>query len=151
MKWLEYVRSKPIVRKGLIAGVGVVLVYTLFGFLALPPILKSVLSKSLSETLHRKAELRDIRVNPLELSISVRGLTISERDAPGTWISAEEIFANLQLASVIRGGPVLSEIRLARPYVNIVRRQDGSYNFTDLIDEFTKKPAERKQAIKVFL
>lgn len=114
MNWLEYVRSKPMVRKGLIAGVGVVLAYTLFGFLALPPILKSVLSKSLSETLHRKAELRDVRINPLDLSISVRGLTISERDAPGIWISAEEVFANLQLASVIRGGPVLSEIRLSR-------------------------------------
>lgn len=146
--WLEYVRSKPLVRKGLIAGVGVVLVYTLFGFLALPPILKSVLSKSLSEALHRKAELREVRINPLELSISVRGLTISERDAPGTWISAEEIFANLQLASVFRGGPVLSEVRLSRPHVNIVRRQDGSYNFTDLIDEFTKKPVKESKPLK---
>ncbi len=148
MKWLEYVRSKPMVRKGMIAGGAAVLVYTLFGFLALPPILKSVLSKTLSETLHRKAELHDIRVNPLELSVSVRGLTISERDAPGTWISAAEVFANLQLASVIRGGPVLSEIRLSRPYVNIVRRPDGSYNFTDLIDEFTKKPAKESKPLK---
>ncbi|MHB1024514.1 MAG: DUF748 domain-containing protein [Desulfobacteria bacterium] len=146
--WLQKVGSKPAVRKGLIAGVGVVLVYTLFGFLALPYILKSVLSKSLTETLHRKAELRDVRINPLELSISVRGLTISERDAPGTWVSAEEIFANLQLASVIRGGPVLSEIRLSKPYVNIVRRQDGSYNFTDLIDEFTKKPVKKSKPLK---
>ncbi|HLO09709.1 MAG TPA: DUF748 domain-containing protein, partial [Desulfobacteria bacterium] len=129
-------------------GGAVVLVYILFGFLGLPPILKSVLSKNLSETLHRKTELRDIRVNPFELSVSVRGLTISERDAPGTWISAEEIFANLQLASVIRGGPVLSEIRLSRPKVNIVRRPDGSYNFTDLIDEFTKKPAKESKPLK---
>jgi uncharacterized protein involved in outer membrane biogenesis len=148
MKWLEYVRSKPMLRKGLIAGVGAVLVYTLFGFLALPPILKSVISKTLSETLHRKAELRDIRINPLKLSISVRWLTISERDAPGPWISAEEVFANLQLASVIRGGPVLSEIRLSRPYVNIMRRPDGSYNFTDLIDEFTKKPKKESKPLK---
>jgi Domain of Unknown Function (DUF748) len=148
MKWVEYVRSKPMVRKGLIAGGAALLVYALFGFLALPPILKSVLSKSLSETLHRKATLRDIRVNPFELSVSVRGLTISDRDAPGTWISVEEIFANLQLASVIRGGPVLSKIRLSRPYVNIVRRPDGSYNFTDLIDEFSKKPAKGSKPLK---
>ena len=90
MKGLEYVRSKPALRKGLIAGGAAVLVYTLFGFLALPPILKSVLSKSLTETLHRKAGVREIRVNPLELSVSVRGLTISERDAQDTWISAGE-------------------------------------------------------------
>jgi uncharacterized protein involved in outer membrane biogenesis/flagellar motor protein MotB len=148
MKWLEHLRSKPMVRKGVIAGGAAVLVYILFGFLALPPILKPVLSRTLSETLHRKAELHDIRVNPLELSVSVRGLTISERDAPGTWISAGEVFANLQLASVIRGGPVLSEIRLSRPYVNIVRRPDRSYNFTDLIDEFTKKPAKGSKPLK---
>ena len=73
MKWVKHIRSKPMVRKGLIAGVAALLVYALFGFLALPPILKSVLSKSLTETLHRKAMLRDIRVNPFELSVSVRG------------------------------------------------------------------------------
>ena len=148
MKGLEYVRSKPMVRKGLIAGGVALLLYTLFGFLALPPILKSVLSKTLSETLHRKAVLRDIRINPLALSIDVRGLTISERDAPGTWISAEEIFANLQLASVIRGGPVLSEVRLYKPFVNIARHPDGSYNFTDLIDEFTKKPGKKGKPLR---
>ncbi|HEY6097260.1 MAG TPA: DUF748 domain-containing protein, partial [Candidatus Deferrimicrobium sp.] len=148
MGWLEYVRSKPAVRKGLIAGGAAVLVYTLFGFLALPYILKSVLSKTLSDTLHRKTELHDVRVNPLELSVSIRGITISERDAPGTWISAAELFANLQLASVVRGGPVLGEFRLSRPYVNVVRRPDGSYNFTDLIDEFTKKPEKESKPLK---
>ncbi|MBE0605621.1 MAG: DUF748 domain-containing protein [Deltaproteobacteria bacterium] len=148
MKGLGYVRSKPAVRKGLIAAGVLALVYTLFGFLALPPILKSVLSKTLSETLHRKVEVRDIRVNPLVLSISVRGLTILERDAPGTWASAEEIFANLQFASVIRGGPVLSEIRLSRPYVKIVRHPDGSYNFTDLIEDSRKKPGDKSRPIK---
>ena len=148
MKWLEFVRSRSMVRKGLIAGGCAVLLYTLFGFLALPAILKSVLSKTLTETLHRKTTLREIRVNPLELSISARGLTISEREDPGTWISAEEIFANLQLASVIRGGPVFSEIRLSRPYMNIARRPDGSYNFTDLIDEFTKKPVKERKPLK---
>ncbi|MGA8754283.1 DUF748 domain-containing protein [Candidatus Deferrimicrobium sp.] len=148
MKWVEFVRSKPMVRKGLIAGGIALLLYTLFGFFALPPILKSVLSKTLSETLHRKAVLREIRINPLALSIDVRGLTISERDAPGTWISAEEIFANLQLASVIRGGPVLSEIRLYKPFVNIERHPDGSYNFTDLIDDFTKKPAKKGKPLR---
>ncbi|HSE15109.1 MAG TPA: DUF748 domain-containing protein, partial [Candidatus Deferrimicrobium sp.] len=148
MKWLEIVRSKPAVRKGLIAGGAAFLVYTLFGFFALPHILKPVLSKNLTETLHRKTTLHDIRVNPLELSISVLGLAIAERDAPGTWVSASEIYANLQLASAIRGGPVLGEIRLSRPYVNIVRLPDGSYNFSDLIEEFTRKPEKKSKPLK---
>ena len=43
---------------------------------------------------------------------------------------------------------MLSEIRLSRPYVNIVRRPDGSYNFTDLIDKFIKKPAKESKSLK---
>ena len=149
MKGLEYVRSKPMVRKGLIAGVVALLVYTLFGFLALPPILKSVLSKdALRNPPPEGDDPRDPGKSLSRCPIDVRGLTISERDAPGTWISAEEIFANLQLASLIRGGPVLSEVRLSKPFVNIVRRQDGSYNFTDLIDEFTKKPAKQGKPLR---
>jgi uncharacterized protein involved in outer membrane biogenesis len=149
MKGLEYIRSKPMVRKGLIAAGAAVLVYTLFGFLALPPILKSVLSKNLSETFHRKATIQDIRFNPFDLSLSVRGLAISERDAQGTWISLEEVFANFQLASVFRGGPVLSEVRLSRPHVNILRRPDGSYNFSDLIEEFGKARSKRIEEERV--
>ena len=135
----------------MIAGGVAVLFYILFGFLALPPILKSILSKSLSQTLHRNVTIREIRVNPLELSVSVRGLVISERGSPGTWVSAKEIFANLQLASVIRGGPVLSEVRLYRPYVKIVRRPDESYNFTDILDESRKKPADKGKPLKYSL
>jgi uncharacterized protein involved in outer membrane biogenesis len=151
MAWLSSIRSRPALRKGLLAGVVLLASYALLGYLALPPILRSVLSNALSEALHRKVELRDIQVNPFELSISVRGLAISERDAPGTWISAEEVFANLQLASVIRGGPVLGEVRLSRPYFHIVRRKDGSYNFTDLMDEFLiirKKRVEESRQLK---
>jgi uncharacterized protein involved in outer membrane biogenesis len=145
MKWLESVRSKPMIRKGLIAGLIVFVAYTLFGFFGLPSILKSVLTKTLTDTLHRKTTVREIRFHPFELSVSVRGLEIAERDAKGRWISAEELFANLQLASIFRGGPVLSEVRLLRPYVNIERRPDGSYNFSDLIEEFSKKREKRKE------
>ncbi|MGZ8432347.1 MAG: DUF748 domain-containing protein, partial [Candidatus Deferrimicrobiaceae bacterium] len=148
MKWLDGVRSRPLFRKGLVAGLIVFVAYTLFGFFVLPAILKSVLPKTLTDTLHRKTTVREIRFHPYELSVSVRGLEIAERDARGKWISAEEVFANLQLASIFRGGPVVSEVRLLRPYVNIVRRPDGSYNFTDLIDEFTKKPGNESKPLK---
>jgi hypothetical protein len=145
---LSELRAKPACRKGLIAAVAAISVYALFGFLALPAILKSVLPKAVSDALHRKASVESVRVNPFELSVSVRGLSVSERDAPGAWITAEEIYLNLQLASVFRGGPVLGEARLVRPYVNISRRGDGSYNFSDLIEEFSKKPAKESKPLK---
>ena len=35
---------------------------------------------------------------------------------------------------------MFKEIRLVKPYINLVRNEDRTYNFTDLIDEFTKGP-----------
>jgi hypothetical protein len=140
MAWPPKLRSNAGFRKGALAGLALALAYALFGSLVLPGILKNVLSKTLSETLHRKTTVREVRVNPFDLSVAVRDLSIAERDGRGTWVSAGEIYGNLQLASVYRRGPVLREVRLIRPYVNIVRGPDGTYNFSDLIEEFSKKP-----------
>ena len=141
-------RSSPSLRKGTIAGVAVLLAYTLFGFLVLPGILRNTLSKTLTESLHRKATIREVRINPFDLSVTVRDLSIAERDGTGTWVSAGEIHTDLQLASIYRGGPVLREVRFTRPYVNIIRRPDGSYNFNDLIEEFSKKPKEESKPFR---
>ncbi|OIP32549.1 MAG: hypothetical protein AUK27_12890 [Deltaproteobacteria bacterium CG2_30_66_27] len=151
MAGIATIRSMPAYRKGLIAVLIVAVSYTLFGFFGLPAILESVLPKTLSNTLHRKATLREIRFNPFELSLSIRGLDIAERGGGGTWISADEIFANLQLVSLFRWGPILSEIRLVKPYVSIARQRDGSYNFTDLVEEFSKKPAKETKPLNYSL
>jgi hypothetical protein len=145
---LSEIRSKPAFRKGLIAALSALFIYTVFGFFALPAILKARLPAVLSEALHRKVSVREIRVNPFVLSATVRGLEISDRRSTATWISVGEIYANAQLASVIRGGPVLRELRIARPYVRITRREDGSYNFTDLIEESNKKPVKPHEPLK---
>lgn len=145
------IRSMPTYRKGLIAVLIVVVSWTLFGFFGLPAILKSVLPKTLTDTLHRRTTVREIRFNPFELSISIRGLEVAEREGGGTWISVDEIFGNLEFASIFRGGPVLSEIRLVKPHVRIVRRRDGSYNFTDLVEELSKKPAKETKPLNYSL
>jgi hypothetical protein len=54
---LRTVRSLPRGKKTLLwAGIALLL-YTLFGFLAAPPILKYFLTKNLSETLHREVRI----------------------------------------------------------------------------------------------
>jgi hypothetical protein len=145
---MPIIRSLPAYRKWLVAIAAAVGIFTLLGFFALPAILKPVIRDAVTGALHRKTAIREVRLNPFTLSASLRGVEISERDGQGTWISAEEIFANLELASVIRGGPVLGEIRLEKPYVSIVRRPDGSYNFSDILEELQKKPKDKSKPLK---
>ena len=148
MAWIAGIRSLPSFRKWLLGIAAAVGIFTIFAFFALPTILKSVAQDQLAKTLHRNVAIREIRLNPFTLAVSVRGLEISERNDPAKWISAEEIYVNLELASVYRMGPVLKEIRLTKPRVNIVRRKDGTYNFTDIIEERMKIRSERTTPLK---
>ncbi len=68
-------KLKPRAKKILIGLIIFFVVFTLVGFFALPPILKSILTKQLSENLHREVTIDQIKINPYTLSISVRGLT----------------------------------------------------------------------------
>jgi hypothetical protein len=42
---------------------------------------------------------------------------------------------DIQSISISKGGPILKELRLVRPYMNIIRNEDMSYNFSDLLKE----------------
>ena len=115
--------------------------YAIVGFLVLPPILKSVLTRQLSERLHRQAAIQKIRTNPFLLTVEVKGFLLQDRVRSTPFVSFQELFLDLELASLIKGGPVLREIRLTEPRVMIIRNEDGTYNFSDLLEEFAARPA----------
>ena len=136
MGFLRTVRSLPRGKKTLLwAGIALLL-YTLFGFLAAPPILKYFLTKNLSETLHREVRIEKVYVNPFALSVDVRDFTIRERDQKQPFVSFGSLYGNLEVVSLFRFGVILREIRLEAPYVHIVRNANRKYNFSDLIEEF---------------
>ena len=136
---LKQLRSSHKAKKISIGVLIFFVVFTLFGFFAVPPILKSVLIKKLSEGLHRQVSIQQVKVNPFMLSVTLRGFLVKEKNGRDAFISFDELYANLQSISIFKRGPVLSELKLTRPYVNIVRNEDGSYNFSDLMESKPKK------------
>ena len=136
---LKQLRSSHKARKISLGVLIFFVVFTLFGFFAVPPILKSVLVKKLSEGLHRQVSIRQVKVNPFMLSVTLRGFLVKEKNNRDALISFDELYLNLQSISVLKRGLILSEMKLTRPYVNIVRNEDGSYNFSDLLESKPKK------------
>ena len=130
----------PRTRKIAIWLVAIVAAFGIIAGLVAPPLLRGKLASELSTKLHRQVSIEQIRINPFAMSVTVRGFLMKERQGSATAFSFDELYANLELASLFRWGPVLKEIRLVKPYVNVVRNEDRTYNFTDLIDEFTKGP-----------
>jgi uncharacterized protein involved in outer membrane biogenesis len=116
-----------------------VALYTIIGFFALPPLIKSLLVKQVSTRLHRQVDVREIRINPFLLTVGVTGFSIKDRNSNEPFITFETLFLDLEAVSLFKRGPVLREISLGTPFVRIVRSEDSSYNFSDLLNEFTAK------------
>ncbi len=134
-------------KKPLIGLVLLFAIYSLLGFFALPPILKSILTQKLSEALQREVTIEKVQVNPYILSLTTQGLKVKERGSSETFAAGEEIFLNLQVWSALRWELILKEIRVRQPSLHLVRNSDGSYNFSDLLE---KKPSQSEGKGKTF-
>ncbi|MGZ3513672.1 MAG: AsmA family protein, partial [Thermodesulfobacteriota bacterium] len=141
-----YEKRRPTLKKIFIGLIIFFAVFTLVGFFSFPPILKSILTKQLSQNLHREVTIGQIKFNPYTLCITARGLRVKDRTGPETFVSCDEIFLNLQSLSVIRLALILKEIRLTKPYIRVTRNQDQSYNFSDLIEKKESKPPEKEKS-----
>ncbi|MBP1720436.1 MAG: uncharacterized protein H6Q43_3874 [Deltaproteobacteria bacterium] len=89
-------------KKWLIGLVLFFVVFTLFGFFGLPPILKSVLIKKMSEALKRDVSIEKIKVNPYTLSATATGIRIQERGGAEPFVSCDELFLNLEILSAVK-------------------------------------------------
>ncbi|HTO51655.1 MAG TPA: DUF748 domain-containing protein [Burkholderiales bacterium] len=119
---------------GVIAAIGVI------GFLVVPPIAKHYLVEVLSKELKREVTIESLRFNPYTLAVTVQGFAMKDRAGSEPAFTFDELYVNASLGSLFRLAPVLDEIRLVKPHLRIVRNEDKTYNFQDLIDEALNKP-----------
>jgi len=114
--------------------VAIVVAVGVFGGLVVPPLLRGKVAAILTDKLHRAVSIEQIRINPYAMSATIRGFLMKERQSDAAAISFAEIYVNVELQSIFRGGPVIKELRLVKPYVNLIRGENFKYNFQDLID-----------------
>jgi hypothetical protein len=129
-------------RRLLFWGVGLLLFYTVTGFLILPPIIRAVAVKQLSKQLDREVFIQKVKLNPFVLSTTIRGLLIKDKDGE-PFVSWDEVYVNFQLSSFLGHPWIFKEISVAGPFARVQMNQDGTYNFSDLITKFstTNAPA----------
>ncbi len=144
MDWRKMMAGRP--KKVLVGLIIFFAVFTLFGFFGFPPIAKSILSKKLSQALHREVTIQQIKANPYTLSLTVRGFLVKDRGGSEKFASFDELFLNLQIISVVKLVPVFKEVRLTQPHLNIKRSGDSSYNFSDLLER--KEPIKEEKPAK---
>ncbi len=70
-----------------------------------------------------------------------------------TFVAFDELYLNLQTVSIFKRGVILSELRIEKPYVKIVRNEDLTYNFSDLVQSKEPEPelATKSEPLKFSL
>jgi uncharacterized protein DUF748 len=135
LPWLSLIKKVM-----LIAGVLIAL-YALVGFLVVPYFIKSTLSSRLSEQLDRPVSIREVKLNPFALSLTVGGLQVNEQDR-NPLLGFDELYINVQSSSLIHRALTFDEIRLNNPYGVVKIRKGGTLNLAGLGKD--RAPAERK-------
>src|SRR5262245_3507762 len=138
-------------RKRIVWAAGLLLFYTIFGFLILPWIVKAVAVKQLSKQLDRETTIRQVRINPFVLSGTMRGLLVKDRDGE-PFLSFEEAYANFQLSSFFGKPWVFKDVWTIKPYCRVQINKDYSLNFSDLLKKFSQpSPIPKKPAKPLYL
>ena len=142
MELARKIRSRLALKKILKTTLIFLVVFSITGFLILPPIVKSVALKQLSERLKREVTIQAVKLNPFMLSLTIQGVVVKEPKSSDVFVSFDKLYLNFQTMSLFKQGVIVKEITLERPYVNIVRKEDLTYNFSDLLKEEKTQPAE---------
>lgn len=138
-------------RRLTIGGASALALFTVVGFLVLPPVIKHVAQTQLEALLGRRATIGAVHVNPFALSLGVDDLQIYEPDRTTPFVGFQRLYVNAQLSSVFERAPVIKEVRLAGLRVHVVRTRRtaeglgdlGAYNFSDILARLQADAARR--------
>ena len=128
-------------RRLVLLALALLLLYTVGGFLILPPIIRIVAIKQISKQLDREVSIQKIKINPFVLSCTVSGLLIKDTDGE-PFVSWDEVYVNFQLSSFFGHAWVFKEISTSKPFVRVQMNKDKTFNFSDILAKFaTNAPA----------
>jgi len=132
-------------RKWLTGIVIFIVLFGLFGFFAVPPLVHHKAEQQLSQLLARPVTIGKISLNPYSLTLEADQIHVGERGGQGDFVDVGEFLVRGSWTSLFRLKPVIREVFLAKAQVHIVRIDAQTFNFSDLVEQFSKPPAAPPQ------
>lgn len=105
--------------------------------------LKARITNSISRAVARPADIGSVHLRFLpQPGFDLENLVIYEDPAFGAepMLRAPEVTAVVRLTSLLRGRLDIARLELTEPSLNLVRRQDGRWNWEDLLERTERTP-----------
>ncbi|KQV85056.1 hypothetical protein ASD15_07980 [Massilia sp. Root351] len=125
---------------------GALALYAGIGFLALPAIVKSQAVQLAADKLHRQLTIDDVTFNPFTLAMEIRGFKLMEPQGGAVFASFDALSLDLAGETLWRMAPVVQQVRLAQPYVHLVRTDANHYSIDDIIALAASQPPSPEPA-----
>lgn len=125
--------------------VGLFALYSGFGFLVAPRILRQQILAKVKTELGREATLQDVDINPWTLAVRLQNFRLLDSDQE-TFVEFREFFVDFQVSSLFRRAFTFKTVRLLDPHVLVRLMPDERPNFQDLVDRAKARPAEPEPA-----
>ena len=120
-------------RRILIGCLAAFVLFSLFGFFGLPPLIKAQAEKRLGAALHRPVSIGKVRVNPYLLSLTLEKLSVREPDGKRLFFGWDRLYVRFEILSLIGKEWRFVAFELNNPSAEVVVNRDGSLNFSDLL------------------
>ncbi|HJW08104.1 MAG TPA: DUF748 domain-containing protein [Holophagaceae bacterium] len=119
---------------------GLAAIYTVFGFLLLPLILRRQLESRLGALLHRPVSVLKVRCNPYSVAVTVEGMEVKDRDG-GPFLGWERLHVDLALwATAFHHEVAFQDFTLQQFHGRVALFKDGGLNFSDILKSFQGGP-----------
>ena len=104
--------------------------------------LKARIANSISNALARRVEIGSVHLRFLPLGFDLENLIIYEDPAFGVepMLRAREVTAAVRITSLLRGRLDIAHLELTEPSLNLVRNQDGRWNWAALLERAARTP-----------
>lgn len=132
--------------KGLVALVGVVVIYAAAGFGVLPSILQKQIPSWGLAYLDRQVSVQTIAFNPFTLRLQADGLVLAEKD--GTVVLGfQRVDVALEWASLLWGAWRFSDLHLTAPALELKVSKNGVFNLAQWLQSYQQRSNPSSNAL----
>ncbi len=124
--------------------------YTLFGFWAVPKIVRYVLVEKAPEGLHREVRLKEVSFNPFKLHLNIKGLEVGSRAKGKRLLKVNDLDVNVEALSLLKMALIVSRLKVDSPSIFLQRDSKGRLTIEDLLSgkKEEKKSEEEEKSFK---
>ncbi|OQW34799.1 MAG: hypothetical protein A4E19_17950 [Nitrospira sp. SG-bin1] len=123
---------------------GLIVLYSLVGFVLLPYLIKAYGVPAAAEQLSHPVVLREAAFNPFTLALRLNGLEVRDQDQTAM-LGFEELFVDLRAGTLFFQKVAFDEIRLIMPFVAAKVSPEGKLNLMSLVppaDQASQSPPQ---------